>query len=84
MAKRTYDIRIRNSVALSQNPDLCPKLNIARSTERDWIRDGVKDVVTLPLFDQSSDMLLADHAQGQDILPQDIADEDHPSGRIGH
>jgi hypothetical protein len=41
MAKRTDDIRIRNSVALSQNPDLYPELDIPRSTARDWIRDGV-------------------------------------------
>ena len=71
MAERTYDIRIRNSVALSPNPDLYPELNIPRSTARDWIRDGVKDVVTLQQFDQSSDLLLAAHAQVKNELQKE-------------
>ncbi len=48
MTKRTYDIRLRNAIARSGDPDLFPDLSIPRSTALQWIRQGVKDVVTHP------------------------------------
>ncbi len=73
MAKRTYDIRIRNAVAISQNPDLFPELNIPRSTAREWIRDGAKNVVSLPQFELSSERLIADNAQLKNDLQKEQA-----------
>jgi hypothetical protein len=55
--KRTYDIRIRNAIATSRNPNLFPELNIPRSTALQWIREGYKVVVTLPEFDHSLERL---------------------------
>lgn len=72
MAKRTYDILIRNAVAIVQNPDPFPEFNILRSTARDLTLDEVKDVVTLPLFDQSSDVLLADLVQLKNKLQKEL------------
>ena len=55
--KRTYDIRIRNAIATSRNPNLFPELNIPRSTALQWIREGYKVVVTHPEFDHSLERL---------------------------
>ena len=55
--KRTYDIRIRNAIATSRNPNLFPELNVPRSTALQWIREGYKVVVTHPEFDHSLERL---------------------------
>lgn len=72
-AKRTYDIRIRNAVAISQNPDLFPELNIPRSTAREWIRDGAKNVVSIPHFDLSKENIIVDYAQVKNELHKEQA-----------
>ena len=58
MAKRTYDIRVRNAVARSGDPDLFLDLHIPRSTALQWIREGVKEVVTHPSLGKSCDALI--------------------------
>jgi hypothetical protein len=62
MTKRTYDIRVRNAIARSGNPDLFPDLNIPRSTALQWIRKGAKEVVTHPSLGKSSDALIEENA----------------------
>jgi hypothetical protein len=46
------------SAARSGNPDLFGSLNIPRSTALQWIREGVKEVVTHPSLDKSCDALV--------------------------
>jgi hypothetical protein len=58
MAKRTYDIRVRNAVARSGDPDLFLDLHIPRSTALQWIREGVKEVVTHPSLGKPCDALI--------------------------
>jgi hypothetical protein len=55
MAKRTYDIRVGNAIARLGDPDLFPDLHISRSTALQWIREGVKEVVTHPSFGKTCD-----------------------------
>lgn len=62
MTKRTYDIRLRNAIARSGDPDLFPDLNIPRSTALQWIREGVKEVVTHPSLGKSCDALIEETA----------------------
>jgi hypothetical protein len=61
MAKRTYDIRVRNAVARSGDPDLFLDLDIPRSTALQWIREGVKEVVTHPSLGKSCDALIEEN-----------------------
>jgi len=61
MAKRTYDIRVRNAVARSGDPDLFLDLHIPRSTALQWIREGVKEVVTHPSLGKSCDALIEEN-----------------------
>ena len=65
MAKRTYDIRVRNAIAHSGNADLFPELHIPRSTALQWIREGVKEVVTHPSLGKSCDALIEENAAVQ-------------------
>ncbi len=65
MAKRTYDIQVRNAVARSGDPDLFPNLNIPRSTALQWIREGVKEVVTHPSLGKSCDVVIEENAAQQ-------------------
>lgn len=65
MAKRTYDIRVRNAIAHSGNADLFPDLQIPRSTALQWIREGVKEVVTHPSLGKSRDALIEENAAVQ-------------------
>ncbi|RPH40488.1 MAG: transposase [Burkholderiales bacterium] len=58
MTKRTYDIRVRNAVARSGDADLFPELEIPRPTALEWIRLGIKEVVTHPSFEWSHDTLV--------------------------
>jgi hypothetical protein len=58
MPKRTYDIRVRNAVARSGDPDLFLELDIPRSTVLEWIRLGIKEVITHPSFEWSHDTLV--------------------------
>jgi hypothetical protein len=62
MTKRTYDIRLRNAIARTGDPDLFPDLNIPRSTALQWIREGVKEVVTHPSLGKSCDALTEENA----------------------
>ena len=62
MTKRTYDIRLRNAIARAGDPDLFPDLNIPRSTALQWIREGVKEVVTHPSLGKSCDVLAEENA----------------------
>jgi hypothetical protein len=48
MTKRTYDIRLRNAIARTGDPDFFPDLKIPRSTALKGVREGVKEVVTHP------------------------------------
>ncbi len=68
MAKRTYDIRVRNAIAHSGNADLFPDLQIPRSTALQWIREGVKEVVTHPSLGKSCDALIEENAAVQKSL----------------
>jgi hypothetical protein len=61
MTKRSYDIRARNAVARSGNPYLFRSLNIPRSTALQWIREGVKEVVTHPSFGKSCHELVEEN-----------------------
>jgi hypothetical protein len=61
MAKRTYDIRVRNAVARSGDPDLFLDLHIPRSTALQWIREGAKEVVTHPSLGKSCDALIEEN-----------------------
>ena len=61
MAKRTYDVRVRNAVARSGDPDLFLDLHIPRSTALQWIREGVKEVVTHPSLGKSCDALIEEN-----------------------
>jgi hypothetical protein len=56
---QTYDPRLRNAVARSGNPNLFPKLLIPRTTAETWIRDGVKEFVTDPVFEICNSSLAA-------------------------
>jgi transposase InsO family protein len=60
MAYRSYDHRVRNASAKSQNPDLFPELNIPKSTAKSWIQRGIKPVVTSSSFDLPYDELIQD------------------------
>jgi hypothetical protein len=61
MAKRTYDIRVRNAIERSGDPDHFPDLHIPRSTALQWIREGVKEVVTHSSLSKSSDVLIEEN-----------------------
>ena len=64
MTKRTYDIRVRKAIARSGNPDLFTDLNIPRSTTLQWIREGVKEVVTHASLGKSCDALIEEKLMG--------------------
>jgi hypothetical protein len=56
--KRTYDIRSRNAVAQSGDADCFPELEIPRPTALEWIRLGIKEVITHTRFEWSHDTLV--------------------------
>ena len=62
-----YDHRIRNMIVKSGNPNLFPKLQIPKSTVRDWFRKGPADVITvLELdLDQEDLLLKVQHLESQ-------------------
>jgi hypothetical protein len=45
-SRRTYDYRIQEAICESGDRELFPELNIPRSTIRNWIHRGARDVVT--------------------------------------
>jgi hypothetical protein len=57
-AKRTYDIRVRNAFARSGDAGLFPEIEIPRSMALEWIRLGIKEVITHPSFEWSHDTLV--------------------------
>ncbi|MEY4064040.1 MAG: hypothetical protein RIR26_248 [Pseudomonadota bacterium] len=73
MTKRTYDIRLRNAIAKSGDPGLFPELNIPRSTALQWIREGVKEVVTHPSLGNSCDALIEENAALQKMCSAEKA-----------
>jgi hypothetical protein len=68
MAKRTFDIRVRNAIAKSSIPDLFPELEIPRKAALQWIRQGVKEVVTHSSFAMTSEELTWEIARLQKEL----------------
>jgi hypothetical protein len=58
MPKRTYDIRVRNTVARSGDAGLFPEIMIPRSTALEWIRLGIKEVITHHSFECFHDTLV--------------------------
>jgi len=55
---RSYDHRIKILVAASGDPHLFPNLKIPRSTAKQWIKHGVKPVVTLPGATEGEELAL--------------------------
>jgi hypothetical protein len=45
-SRRTYDYRIQEAICESGDRELFPEPNIPRSTIRNWIHRGARDVVT--------------------------------------
>ena len=42
----SYDHRLKEMIIKSQNPQLFSEINIPRTTARNWISHGIKEVVT--------------------------------------
>ena len=76
MTKRKYDSRLRNAIARSGDPDLFPDLSIPRSTALQWIRHGVKVVVTHPRLCKSCDEVIEENPDLQKSCAAQIAKND--------
>ena len=59
-SRRTYDYRIQEAICESGDRELFPKLNIPRSTIRNWIHRGTTDVVSCDLADDDRGELVAE------------------------
>ena len=62
-SKNSYDHRLRNAIVLSRKPDLFPEIKIPRSTTREWLRLGVRKVITHSSLDMSSTVLVEENAK---------------------
>jgi hypothetical protein len=58
--RRNYDLRIREMIRETGNPDLFPELKIPRSTIRSWLHRGIPDVVTCDHLSAEKPELLAE------------------------
>lgn len=55
---RVYDHRLKELIVQSGDPNLIPELNIPLSTAKEWIKNGIKEVITLPELNLSNTELL--------------------------
>ena len=55
---RAYDHRVKQAIASTSNPYLFPQLSFPLSTAKTWIRNGVRDVVTVADIDNDRDTLI--------------------------
>ena len=64
---RTYDIRVRNAIAMSRSPNPFSELDISRTTALQWTREGDKVVVTIPERDQSVEALIIENTTQKSV-----------------
>ena len=67
---RAYDHRLKLAIIESQNPNLFPQLQIPRNTAMEWIRHGIRDVVTIPEASYDSEHLLVNYQNLKNELEQ--------------
>ena len=67
---RAYDHRLKLAIIESENPNLFPQLQIPRNTAMEWIRNGIKDVVTIPEASYDDEHLLVNYQNIENELEQ--------------
>ena len=67
---RAYDHRLKLAIIESENPNLFPQLQIPRNTAMEWIRNGIRDVVTIPEASYDGEHLLVNYQNLKNELEQ--------------
>ena len=67
---RVYDHRLKLAIIESENLDLFPQLQIPRNTAIQWLRHGIRDVVTIPEASFDDELLLISYQNIKNVLEQ--------------